>query len=160
MNNRQFQLTSEWRLDAPLDRVWDALCAVERWPGWWPSVRRVEPLATGDENGIGAVNRFTWATALPYDLAFVMTVADMQPMRRIEGHAAGELEGTGVWTLTRSDVGADGLTIARYDWQVDVTKPWMHRLAPLLTPVFAWNHGVVMRRGEQGLRRHLELTQQ
>ncbi len=120
----------------------------------------MEPLATGDENGIGAVNRFTWATALPYDLAFVMTVADMQPMRRIEGHAAGELEGTGVWTLTRSDVGADGLTIARYDWQVDVTKPWMHRLAPLLTPVFAWNHGVVMRRGEQGLRRHLELTQQ
>lgn len=154
MKQRQFRLVSEWRLDAPLDWVWDALCDVEHWPDWWPSVTHVEPLAPGDENGIGAANRFTWATALPYDLAFVMTVADMQSMRRIEGHAAGELEGTGVWTLNH----ADGRTVARYDWQVDVTKPWMRRVAPLLTPVFAWNHGVVMRRGEEGLRRHLGLT--
>jgi hypothetical protein len=146
---------SDWRFDAPLERVWDALCAVERWPAWWPSVRRVEPLVAGDENGIGAVNRFTWRTALPYNLAFIMTVADMQPMRRIEGHAAGELEGTGVWTLNHTD----GFTIARYDWQADVTKLWMRRLAPLFTPVFAWNHGVVMRQGEQGLRRYLERAQ-
>lgn len=147
-------MSSEWRLDAPLNRVWDALCAVERWPGWWRSVRRVEPLKAGDEKSIGAANRFTWATALPYDLAFVVTVVDVQPMRRIEAHATGELEGTGIWTLSH----ANGLTIACYDWQVDVTKPWMRRFARLLTPVFAWNHGVVMRRGEHGLRRHLDIT--
>ncbi len=155
MKPRQFQLVSEWRLDAPLDRVWDALCEVERWPDWWPSVTRVELLTPGDKNGIGAANRFTWATALPYDLAFVMTVADTQPMQRIEGHAAGELEGTGIWTLNHED----GLTIVRYDWQVDVTKPWMRRLAPLLIPVFAWNHSVVMRLGEEGLRNYLGLMQ-
>ncbi|MFX4427889.1 hypothetical protein ABTA68_19880, partial [Acinetobacter baumannii] len=85
--------------------------------------------------GIGAVNRFTWATALPYDLSFDMTVAAMEPMRRIEGCATGELEGLGVWTLSRSD----GSTTARYDWHVDAAKPWMRRLAPLLAPVFAWN---------------------
>lgn len=151
VKQRQFQLVSEWRIDAPLDRVWDALCAAEDWPGWWPSVRRVETLAPGDENGIGAVNRFTWATALPYDLSFDMTVAAMEPMRRIEGCATGELEGLGVWTLSRSD----GSTTARYDWHVDAAKPWMRRLAPLLAPVFAWNHDKVMRRGEEGLRRYL-----
>ena len=59
-------------------------------PDWWPSVRRVDLLTPGDERGLGAVNRFTWRTALPYDLAFVMTVADLQPLRRIEGHAEGE----------------------------------------------------------------------
>lgn len=154
MNQQQFQLMTEWRIDAPLDQVWDALCAVESWPDWWPSVRRVEPLAAGNENGIGAEHRFTWATALPYDLTFVMRVADIYPMRQIKGHATGELAGMGVWTLSHGD----GLTIAQYDWRVDVAKPWMRWLAPLLRPVFAWNHGVVMRRGEQGLRRHLGLA--
>jgi hypothetical protein len=31
----------------------------------------------------------------------------------------------------------------------------MRALAPLLRPVFAWNHGTVMRRGEAGLTRLL-----
>ena len=155
MNGRQFQLVSEWQLEAPLDQVWQALCAVDRWPGWWRAVRRVEPLAAGDHTGIGAVNRFTWGTALPYDLVVVMTVTDMQPMRRIEGQATGELQGRGVWTLDQ----AEGLTIARYDWRVDVTKSWMRHLAPLLAPVFAWNHNQVMRLGEEGLRRNLKSVQ-
>lgn len=153
MTERQFHLASEWRLDAPLDQVWDALCAVERWPDWWPSVRRVELLTAGDKNGIGAVNRFTWATALPYDLVIVMKVQNMQPLRQIEGHATGELEGVGIWTLEQTD----DLTVVRYEWQVDLAKPWMRRLAPLFSPVFAWNHRMVMQRGEQALRRHLEL---
>ncbi|BGE85502.1 MULTISPECIES: hypothetical protein [Methylosinus] len=42
-------------------------------------------------------------------------------------------------------------TVARYDWRVNVSKSWMSALAPILKPVFAWNHGVVMRRGETGL---------
>lgn len=155
VKQRQFQLVSEWRIDAPLDRVWNALCAVEDWPRWWPSVRRVEALAPGDQDGIGAVNRFTWATALPYDLSFDMTVAAMEPMRRIAGRATGELEGTGIWTLGHSNGGAEGRTVARYDWHVDAAKPWMRRFAPLLALVFAWNHDVVMRRGEAGLRRYL-----
>jgi hypothetical protein len=31
----------------------------------------------------------------------------------------------------------------------------MRQLAPLLRPVFAWNHGVVMGWGEDGLQRKL-----
>jgi hypothetical protein len=39
-----------------------------------------------------------------------------------------------------------------------MTRPWMRLLAllaPLARPVFAWNHGVVMAWGRQGLERHL-----
>ena len=43
----------------------------------------------------------------------------------------------------------------RYDWIVEVTKPWMRLSAPLLRPVFAWNHGKVMGWGYQGLTRKL-----
>ena len=32
----------------------------------------------------------------------------------------------------------------------------MNRLAPVARPVFAWNHGVVMRQGAEGLARLLD----
>ena len=61
-------------------------------------------------------------------------------MTLIEGRAEGELRGLGRWTLR-----ADGAqTAVRYEWIVAVTKPWQRRLAPLLRPVFHWNHNVVM----------------
>jgi hypothetical protein len=72
-------------------------------------------------------------------------------MNLLEGEARGELDGVGRWTLSE---GEDG-TLVRYDWTVDVTKPWQRALAPLLRPVFAWNHGVVMGWGEEGIRKRL-----
>jgi hypothetical protein len=38
---------------------------------------------------------------------------------------------------------------------VEVTQPWMRFVAPIARPVFAWNHGVVMRWGHEGLARRL-----
>lgn len=35
-------------------------------------------------------------------------------------------------------------------------KPWMNWLAPLARPIFEWNHNVLMRWGEKGLKRLLE----
>ena len=44
---------------------------------------------------------------------------------------------------------------SRYEWIVDVTRPWQRWFAPLLRPVFAWSHNVVMGWGEAGLKRKL-----
>jgi hypothetical protein len=46
----------------------------------------------------------------------------------------------------------------RYDWRVDLGKPWMRTLAPLLRPAFAWNHNVLMRWGEQDLSRRFGIN--
>ena len=43
----------------------------------------------------------------------------------------------------------------RYDWIVELTKPWMRSLAPILRPVFAWNHNKVMEWGRDGITRKL-----
>ena len=114
-------------------------------------MRAVETIETGDASGVGALRRITWRTALPCTLTFVVRTTRVAPMRLIEGRAEGELDGTGLWTFTS----AGGGTHLRYDWRVAVTKPWMRVAAPLLRPVFAWNHGVVMGWGETDLRRRL-----
>ena len=150
----RFDLVSEWRFDTPIERIWAELIKPEEWPQWWRAVKRVEMLAPGDPSGIGAVRRFTWGTALPYTLSFDMTATRIEPMTLIEGEARGELDGTGRWTLRPEGAG----TYVRYDWMVDVTKPWQVALAPVLRPIFAWNHNVVLGWGYEDLKTRLIKT--
>lgn len=151
MSVRDFHLITEWTLAAPIEAVWQTIAAPEAWPSWWRAVRKVETIASGDARGVGAVRRITWRTALPYTITFVTRTTRVEPMRLIEGRAEGELDGTGLWTFTPS---GDG-THLRYDWRVAVTKPWMRFAAPLLRPVFAWNHGKVMGWGADDLAARL-----
>lgn len=93
----------------------------------------------------------TWATALPYTITFDMEATRIEHMQLIEGRAVGELDGVGLWTLAPED----GVTRVRYDWRVDLGKPWQRALAPVLRPVFTWNHEVVMAWGEADIKRRL-----
>jgi hypothetical protein len=147
-----FHLITDWSFDAPREAVWRALMAPEEWPSWWRAVAAVERLVEGDADGVGAVRRMTWRTALPYTLAFDMRMTRIEPMALIEGRAEGELTGLGRWLLS----GEDARTQVRYEWIVDVTKPWQRLFAPVLRPVFTWNHNVVMGWGEAGLARRLK----
>jgi uncharacterized protein YndB with AHSA1/START domain len=153
MASQQFDLVTNWHFDAPIDRVWAELNAPDDWPSWWRAVERVEVLAEGDADGLGAVRRLTWRTALPYRLTFDMTATRIQPMTILEGRASGELDGVGLWTLSPTASGTD----VRYDWRIEVTKPWMRAFAPVLKPAFRWNHNVVMRWGHEGLRERLQV---
>jgi uncharacterized protein YndB with AHSA1/START domain len=148
---RDYAFVTNWRLQAPLEAVWDAIYDSEAWPTWWHYVVRVDLLEPGDERGVGAVRRYTWRTALPYTLAFDTRTTRVERPHVLEADAFGELVGTGRWRLTAED----GLVAVRYDWNVRTTRPWMNLLAPLARPVFAWNHAIVMRRGGQDLARHL-----
>ena len=150
----RFDLTSEWRFATPVERIWAELIDADSWPQWWRAVKRVELIADGDRDGIGAVRRFTWGTALPYQLSFDMTATRIEPMQLLEGRARGELDGTGRWTL-RPDAGG---THVRYDWQIDIMRPWQVALAPVLRPLFAWNHNVVMGWGYEDLKTRLMKT--
>ena len=141
--------TSTWRLDAPPAAVWAALTRVEDWPRWWPFVERVETIRQAQ--GVGAVRRLHWRTRLPYRLSLLMTCTAAERERRLAGISRGHLIGEGEWTLTQ-----DGRhTLLHYDWRVALAKPWMRRSRWLLQPLFAWNHGAVMRAGEAGLKRWL-----
>lgn len=149
----QFDLLSEWHFNHPLAAVWDLLHDMEAWPYWWQSVASVEPVRRGGATGVGAIYGLEWRTALPYRIRLETQVIAVEWQRRIEGRACGDLIGHGVWTLSATEGG----TRVRYQWIVEVEKPWMRLLAPILRPLFKWNHAIVMERGRRGLAAALDM---
>lgn len=146
-----FELVSEWHLAAPPEAVWRVLDAPESWPQWWPEIRRVELLVAGREHDIGAVRRTWWTSRLPYGfvLDFTTRAADKPHLLVVE--ARGDLAGMGRWEISAIPVG----TRVRYVWQVHPHKRWMRWLAPVLSPLFAWNHHAVMKDGAVGMAHRL-----
>ena len=143
-----YAFVTVWRLEAPIERVYELIRDSLRWPEWWDAVTAVEERAAGDPaTGLGNVRRYAFKGKLPYRLAFDLRVTALEPPHVLGGEASGELAGTGVWTLTESD----GRTIARYDWNVRTTRWWMNLLAPLARGVFKANHDFVMRSGARGI---------
>ena len=146
-----FSFVDHWHLDAPIDAVWLEITDPLDWPSWWPSMQRVEEIEPGDAQGIGAVRRHTVKGALPYRVSFEMRTTVVEEHQRLEGEATGDVHGRGRWTFS----GNDKTTDVTYEWIVDVTKDWMVLLAPIMRPLFGWNHHFVMRRGLKGLTTRL-----
>jgi uncharacterized protein YndB with AHSA1/START domain len=153
----EYSFLSTWCLEAPRERVWDAIYESERWPGWWRGVVAAERLSGGDGSGVGQVSRYTWRSRLPYDLDFEMTTTRVDKPYLLEGQAKGELAGVGRWRLFEEAgvAGADPVTVVVYEWNVSTTKRWMNLLSPIARPVFEWNHDWVMRNGGEGIARLL-----
>ncbi len=151
MSANHFDLVSHWHIAAPVERVWAALIAPDSWPQWWPYVRSVRTLRKGDANGLGSVRRIEWATRLPYSIVIEVEAVESLRFERLRGRSRGQLRGEGIWLL-RSEGQATDVT---YVWRVELGKRWMRWLAPLLAPLFRWNHDGVMRAGGVGLARHL-----
>jgi len=146
-----YEFVTIWRLPAGVEPVWNEIWDVMKWPEWWRGVVSVQEIEKGGPDGVGSLRRFTWKSALPYQLTLDMRTTRVVRHERIEGTASGELSGTGIWTFAAEG----GLTIARYDWKVEANKAWMRVLSPVARPLFAWNHDVVMRWGEEGIRLRL-----
>ena len=142
-----YSFTTRWRVHAPPEQIWNALIDAENYPSWWKSILRVQPIAPGDANGIGRTERTTWKTFLLYGFTFETRVTRIEWQRTLALDAFGELEGTGLWTLTP----ASATTIVRYDWNVKTTKAWMNFIVSLARPFFNWNHAAVMNDGAKGL---------
>jgi uncharacterized protein YndB with AHSA1/START domain len=146
-----YEFLTTWVLEAPRERVWDAIRESEKWPEWWRGVERVVEVERGDDEGIGQLSRYTWRSKLPYELEFEMRTTRIERPRLLEGQASGELSGVGRWRLYEED----GTTAVIYEWNVATTKRWMNAVAPLLRPAFEWNHDWVMGHGGTGLARLL-----
>jgi Polyketide cyclase / dehydrase and lipid transport len=146
-----YSFVTIWKISASVDQVWNIIYEQEQWPNWWRGVKKVETLLPGDINNIGKKMRYTWKSFLPYTLSFDMVSKFIIKNYLMEGQAFGELEGVGIWKFTEEN----GITTIQYNWDVNATKPWMQKLAPVLKPLFIWNHNVIMRWGAEGLAKKL-----
>lgn len=150
-SSAHFDLISHWRIQAPVENVWAALADPPSWPRWWPYVRAVHTVRPGNAEGVGSIRRILWSTRLPYSILIEVEAVEALPNQRLRGRSSGQLQGEGIWLLSSEGSHTD----ITYVWRVTPTKRWMRWLAPLLAPVFRWNHDGVMRAGEAGLRRYL-----
>jgi uncharacterized protein YndB with AHSA1/START domain len=91
----EYRFLTTWCLEAPRERVWDAIWDSEKWPQWWRGVTAAEMVADGDETGVGQVGRYSWRSKLPYDLDFTMTTTRVEAPHLLEGEASGALARTG-----------------------------------------------------------------
>jgi uncharacterized protein YndB with AHSA1/START domain len=146
-----YRFLTTWVLEAPIERVWEALYDSERWPEWWRGVQAVRVLEPGDADRVGELTRYTWRSRLPYSLEFDVVTTRVDRPHLVEGTARGELAGEGRWRLFEGR----GSTAVTYEWNVRTTRRWMNALGPIPRPAFRWNHDLVMREGGEGLARRL-----
>ncbi len=147
----RYSFLTTWAVDAPIEDVWEAIHATERWPEWWSGVKVAEQVGNGHGDGVGSIHRYVWRSRLPYDIEFRMRATRVERPYVLEGEADGQLRGTGRWRLWAGDG-----TAVTYEWDVETTIPWMNALAPIGRPIFHWSHDQVMRNGGRGLARLLD----
>jgi len=143
---KHYLFRSEWRLRAAPDDVYAALADVESYPSWWHQVRRARRL--DDRSG-----ELTCRSLLPYEVTFVIERDIEDPAARVLcGRLTGDLVGVSQWTISAGDGGS----VAVFDEDVSVGRGMLRTAGLLTRPALKFNHALMMRSGEVGLRRLLE----
>jgi hypothetical protein len=144
-HRHRYVFRSTWRLPAPPEVVYTTLAEVETYPSWWPQVRGGRRI---DETSGEIICR----SLLPYDLTFVITRVVEDPVKRVlRAHLKGDLNGTSQWSIGRHASGA----VAVFDEDVTVGNGLLRAAGLAARPALRFNHDLMMRSGEKGLRRWL-----
>jgi uncharacterized protein YndB with AHSA1/START domain len=140
-NLNHYHFRTVWHLRFLPEEVFRVLADLESYPRWWPGMRRVRRL---DETTFDTEVR----SVLPFSLVF-RTITARQDERTglLQADLRGDLEGFSRWTITAEEGGCQAV----FEEDVIATKLLLRILAPIARPVFRWNHGLLMNRGERGL---------
>lgn len=143
---KEYVFLDEWDVDAPQEAAFRALADARTYPEWWkPVYIEVE----GDcEPAVGCRTRQHFKGKLPYTLKTTSEIVEYDPPNHFQVEVAGDLTGTGMWTLTPN---GNGTVHIRFDWIVHADRPLLRVLTPILRPIFRWNHNWSAARAKEGL---------
>jgi uncharacterized protein YndB with AHSA1/START domain len=145
----EYHFAEQWFVDAPIEDVWPIIRKVANYPSWW--MEFVEATKCNDIDGPGGIVAVHVKAALPYHMYFEIEAVGEEPPRIAEVRVRGDLIGSMKWTLVPEGSG----TRLFFEETVTTGKKLLNALAPLFKPLFAWNHEIMMKHGQQGLRRLL-----
>lgn len=153
MTGDSYDFLTKWRFeDAIITEVADILEDTASLPRWWPDLfRRVTILKPGGTHRLGEIAHCECRARLPYTLRFTYTCVAQEYPHGSTIESSGDLVGRGVWKLEERAGGVD----VGYSWRVNLEKPFLKLVSPLLKPLLAANHEWSMRRGEEGLKREI-----
>lgn len=150
MAANDYHFVTHWKVEATPDEVYDVLSDAGALANWWPSVYlQVDPIASGDEEGLGATYQTVIKGLMPHRLRWQSTVTALRRPEYIEIQAHGDLEGVGRSVIR---AGEDGTTEVEFDWRVRAEEPFLKFSSYVLKPAFGWNHNWAMERGEESLK--------
>jgi hypothetical protein len=153
MSSNEYHFITHWRVQAPINEVFDILADGPDLVRWWPSVYLdVQELEPGDaETAVGKVISLYTKGWLPYTLRWHFRVTESNKPHGFSLEAWGDFVGRGIWTLA-----PDGdWTNVTYDWKIRADKPLLRTFSPLLKPLFSANHYWAMQKGEESLKLEL-----
>src|SRR5262249_27753159 len=130
-----YRFVTRWSIPADPERVWDELNTPGRYHEWWPSFVAYRSLTPG-VTGVGARAERVVRGALPPQLRSTRTTRGTDPPREVAYDADGDLIGRGRFLVAPRGGGTE----VTFYWDVRTRRRVMNLLAPLLRPLFAWNH--------------------
>lgn len=156
MKAARYHFVSEYTFEGERQAIWRALVDFEHIGQWWEGLERldiVRPAAGGD--GIGLIYRNYVRAPLGYTFDYSCEVVGVEPLRRLDLLASGELVGRGRFLLADN---VDGTLSLAFHWMVETPKVWITLLTPIARPIFTRNHDRMMTSFGAGLARASSAT--
>ncbi len=157
---KEVEISSEWEINAPADRVFEMLLDTRNYAEWWPE------MAGHTNTGGPIINASTVGQCvaplpisfLPFSPALHATIRFPQIERnqRIRARLTGDVTGIAEWVLVPQGQGV----ILKNNTRLRLTRPLLN-LAVLALPESTWRANLesMLREARAGLRRALEFTE-
>lgn len=142
----QYSFNNLWRINAPLELIWNEAINYKKWPLWCDGLEKIEPLDQFCHLQKGNNIRSIWKGFLPYTITFDAVVQDFIKYSFLSFNVTGDLYGEGVCYFESFP---DATTI-RLVWNVAPTKFWMKMGSLVARPVFIENHNHILEQAITG----------
>jgi uncharacterized protein YndB with AHSA1/START domain len=149
MKAARYHFVSEYTFRGERQAIWRALVDFEHVAQWWKGLKRLDIVRSAVHgDGIGLIYRNCVRAPLGYTFDYSCEVVGVDPLRRLDLLASGELVGRGRFLLADN---SDGTLRLTFHWMVETPKVWITLLTPIARPIFTRNHDRLMTSFGEGL---------